>query len=155
MRWCQSSLVSQVKARQALDVTHASGCEWVLVGELQPETQAGVRRDASAVMHERTATIARRMVSLSAGDVSVASVTLVVRMVNDRLRGARWATFSRELEEVAINVGNVRPEMVIATLRSAYRWRNRLPGWAVLLSVARSNFSQRGLPADRLLRGLA
>lgn len=141
--------------RRPVGVTHASGCEWVLVSAVQLETQAGARRDTAAVMQERAATIARRMVSLSAGDVSVASVTLVVRMVNDRLRGARWATFSRELEEVAINVGSVRPEMVIATLRSAYRWRSRLPGWAVLLSVAHSDFSRRGLPADRLLRGLA
>jgi hypothetical protein len=154
-RLSQSPLVSPAKAKHSFEMTHASGCEWVLVIGGQPETQAGFRRDALAVVHERTVTIARRMVSLSVGDVSVASVTLIVRMVNDRLRGARWGSFSRELEEVAINVGSVRPEMVIATLRSAYRWRNRLPGWAMLLDVAREDFARRGLPADRLLRGLA
>lgn len=150
----QSIPIKSSDVRQSYEMTRTGAREWVLVVEDVSQTMAGIPVAKLAPVREHTVTIARRMVSLSAGDVSVASVTLVVRMVNERLRGARWATFSRELQEVATNVDNVRPEMVIATLRSAYRWRNKLPGWAELLDRARSDFVSRGLPADRLLRGL-
>jgi hypothetical protein len=152
----QLGLVGVPKYKWALEATVAGANEWVFVlnGGHQ-ETHSAGRREPQPVCLDRDVTIARRMVSLSAADGSVASVTLVVRMVNERLRAARWKALSRELEEVALNVDGVRPEMVIATLRSAYRWRDRLSGWSVLLRVARVDFAKRGLPADRLLRGLA
>lgn len=153
-----SSQVCQVSAAKAKDpsqVTRAGEYEWVLIFGANSETQTKFRRGAFSATDNRTATIGRRMVSLSSGDASVASVTLIVRMVNERLRGTRWASFSHELQEVARNLDSVRPEMVIATLRSAYRWRDRLLGWSVLLDAARKDFLKRGLPADRLLRGLA
>lgn len=154
-------LSSQVRSLSAANtnnpsqVTRAGEYEWVLIIRTNSETPAEFRRGAFSATQNRTATIGRRMVSLSAGESSVASVTLIVRMVNERLREARWDSLSHELQEVASNLNSVRPEMVIATLRSAYRWRDRLHGWSVLLDAAREDFLKRGLPADRLLRGLA
>lgn len=124
------------------------------MGNAAPAVKTAAQRELISLPQGRGATIARRMVSLSAADASVASVTLIVRMINDRLRSSRWDALSHELEEVAINLDRVRPEMVIATLRSVYRWRARLVGWPVLLEAARDGFTRRGLAADKLLRGL-
>jgi hypothetical protein len=75
-------------------------------------------------------------------------------MINNSIIHAEWVMISRELELVSKNIASIRPELMLACLRATYKWRARLPGWTLLVSVAKEHLAKKGLPSSRLLQGM-
>lgn len=66
----------------------------------------------------------------------------------------KWEKIDATFINEARNIEDAIPEYVVAMLRASFVWRKFIINWDTLAHVMHQELLQRGLAADKIMRGL-